>query len=229
MRFIKPQNYITIQGFSESEGASLKSSMTNIMNAIFKNVFYTIFFNQKKRLFAEKDEIKVSTWVLKNELSAEKRKAYAESVFSKIEEMKEFKNARRVLFYWSSHNDLPTYDYIMKWNETKTILLPKVRNNKIHLKKFVGIQPITEEEALNFEPKTENYEGGVDLAIIPAIAFDKNKYRMGQGKGYYCKFFKFKSVKTIGVGYDFQIIDNVPSYWRDLSVDTVITPSGTIS
>lgn len=202
--------------------------MTILMNAIFKNVFYTIFFNQKKKLFAEKDEIKVSTWVLKNELSSEKRKACAESVFSKIEEMKEFSQAKRVLFYWSSHNDLPTYDYIVKWSETKEILLPKVRNNKIHLKKFVGIQPITHEEALNFEPKTENYEGGVDLAIIPAIAFDTNKNRMGQGKGYYSKFFKFKNVKTIGVGYDFQIIDHVPRYWKDLCLDTVITPSKTI-
>ena len=48
---------------------------------------------------------------------------------------------------------------------------------------------------------------------------------MGQGRGYYNQILKSRDVKTIGVGFDFQIIDEIPRYWRDLKLDTIITPN----
>lgn len=199
------------------------------MNTFIKKIYYTIFFNKKKSLYVEKDEIKVSMWVLKNELDNKRKLAYADSVFSKIEDMPEFKSAKKILFYWSSHNDLPTYDYIVKWSKEKEIILPSVKKNKLSLKKFIGIEPIAQKEAIKFEPNTEKYDGNVDLAIIPALAFDKNKSRMGQGRGYYGHFLKHRHVKTIGVGYDFQLIEKVPGYWKDFTVKTIVTPSSMIS
>ncbi|MGC3977254.1 MAG: 5-formyltetrahydrofolate cyclo-ligase [Paludibacteraceae bacterium] len=173
----------------------------------------------------EKDKIKISMRVLKNELSEEKKMLYADTVFEKIEKLPEFKESKKILFYWSNHIDLPTYRFAIKWAQEKDVLLPVVNKNKMHLKKLIDIEHVGGKKNTLYEPITESYHGSVDLAIIPGIAFDNNKYRMGQGRGYYNHLLKHKHAKKIGVGFDFQLIENIPGYWKDVRLDMIITPS----
>lgn len=195
------------------------------MKKFFLEIFYRIFSSKKKKIFLEKDEIKVSMLVLKNELSEEKRLFFADSVFKKIEQLPSFEKSEKILLYWSNHIDLPMYAYALKWSREKEILLPSIRGNKLRLKKFVSYEKRGKKDNEILNPITEPYHGNVDLAIIPGIAFDKDKYRMGQGKGYYNHFLKHKNIQIIGVGFDFQVIDDIPTYWRDIKMDMIVTPS----
>lgn len=63
------------------------------------------------------------------------------------------------------------------------------------------------------------------LILVPGLAFDKNCFRLGRGKGFYDKFLSGidKSVKKIGIGYDFQIVESVPAEDHDFPLDSVIT------
>lgn len=199
------------------------------MIKILQNLFYGVFHSKRKEIYFERDEIKLSMRVLKHDLTEEKRLKLADEVFSKIENLNVFKNSKTILFFWSKDLDIPTRNYILKWSENKEILLPSIKHNKLTVKRFEKLQESSKQNSFIFEPVTKPYEGNIDLAIIPSIAFDTEKHRMGQGKGFYDRFLKFKNIYTIGVGFDFQVIDNIPYYWRDLKVDTIITPSKTIS
>ena len=76
---------------------------------------------------------------------------------------------------------------------------------------------------------TPAYEGEIDLIVVPAVAFDKTGLRLGRGGGYYDKFLKKHArAMLIGVGYDFQLGDQVPAERHDQKVHRIILPSQTI-
>lgn len=66
----------------------------------------------------------------------------------------------------------------------------------------------------------------IDLIFVPALAFDRNKYRLGRGGGFYDRFLRQRDSHTIVVGlaFDFQIVDVLPlNLPQDQSVDYIIT------
>ena len=70
----------------------------------------------------------------------------------------------------------------------------------------------------------------LDVVIVPALAFDSKKNRIGFGGGYYDTFLekvrkKNNKVLFIGVCYDFQIIDSVHTEKHDVTLDFVVSES----
>ena len=68
----------------------------------------------------------------------------------------------------------------------------------------------------------------LDVVIVPALAFDSKKNRIGFGGGYYDTFLEKVRQKNnkalfIGVCYDFQIIDNIPTEKHDVTLDFVFS------
>jgi 5-formyltetrahydrofolate cyclo-ligase len=68
----------------------------------------------------------------------------------------------------------------------------------------------------------------VDLIIVPGMAFDKNCYRLGRGRGFYDQWLLNLSGVKIGMGFDHQLIDCVPREAHDVKLDGVIVPSRSI-
>ena len=85
--------------------------------------------------------------------------------------------------------------------------------------------------------------GDIDLLIVPGLAFDSNKHRMGQGKGYYDRFIaKMRQEKGQGEGEtaatvkkpllvgvcleeQFLVDETIPISEHDFIMDMVLTPS----
>lgn len=70
-----------------------------------------------------------------------------------------------------------------------------------------------------------------DLILLPLLAFDENFNRLGYGGGFYDRTLaSFAStghkVSAIGIAYDQQQIDKVPTGPFDRALDGVLTPSG---
>lgn len=62
-----------------------------------------------------------------------------------------------------------------------------------------------------------------DIIIVPGIAFDYSLNRMGRGKGYYDIFLSNHSLKKIGVCFNEQLIDHLPSEEHDIKMDMIVT------
>ena len=70
-----------------------------------------------------------------------------------------------------------------------------------------------------------------DVMLVPILAFDKNKYRLGYGKGYYDRYLnkylkKFKNILTVGVAFSFQRHHKLPISQNDVKLDFIITEKG---
>lgn len=66
------------------------------------------------------------------------------------------------------------------------------------------------------------------VCIVPAIAYDKNGYRLGYGKGYYDRFLQNYAFASIGLCYNELITDNLPIGEYDVPVNYIITQDRTI-
>jgi 5-formyltetrahydrofolate cyclo-ligase len=72
-----------------------------------------------------------------------------------------------------------------------------------------------------------------DIMLVPLLAFDKNKYRLGYGKGFYDRYLntylkQFKHILTVGVAFSFQKYHKLPISRNDVKLDFIITEKGII-
>ena len=68
------------------------------------------------------------------------------------------------------------------------------------------------------------YEGKFDLIIVPGLAFDKTKKRLGYGGGYYDNFLvNYPDAFKVGIFYPIQEVPLVPVETHDLSLDVILT------
>ena len=70
-----------------------------------------------------------------------------------------------------------------------------------------------------------------DIMLVPLLVFDKNKYRIGYGKGFYDKYLNkylktFKNILTVGVAFSFQKHHKLPINNKDVKLDYILTEKG---
>ena len=69
-----------------------------------------------------------------------------------------------------------------------------------------------------------------DILIVPLVGFDKNKFRLGYGGGFYdryiSKILNIKKVITIGFAFSFQETFKIPTNKFDQKLDIVLTNKG---
>jgi len=67
----------------------------------------------------------------------------------------------------------------------------------------------------------------IDLIITPALYVDENGFRLGRGRGYYDRLLeKFSSEKTVFIGFEWQVLSEIPRELHDMSVGFIITETG---
>ncbi|MBN2788719.1 MAG: 5-formyltetrahydrofolate cyclo-ligase [Candidatus Delongbacteria bacterium] len=164
---------------------------------------------------------------LKKELTPELRKIKSDSIMNKIEDDVHFQNAETVFICWAMDDEVDTRDLIIRWSDRKIFILPSIDGDDLILKRFTGINCLKNGDLYDIpEPSGEPFEdiSGIELAIIPGVAFDKNNNRMGRGKAYYDKILLQMKNKTflLGICYDFQFIDSVPVETHDMLMDKVV-------
>lgn len=181
-----------------------------------------------KAVVVEKSRIREEIKRLKFKMTLEQKTAEAEAVFRKIESMPEFQRAQTVLMYWSMPDEMPTHDFIKKWSSSKTILLPVVKGDRMTVRKFTSEEDLKSGKWKTMEPTVPHRSSVADLVIVPGIAFDLNRNRLGRGGGYYDRYFKHKEIHKWGIGFNFQLFDTIPSASFDIHMDKIITPDRTV-
>lgn len=70
----------------------------------------------------------------------------------------------------------------------------------------------------------------IDAAVVPGVAFCTACCRVGHGGGYYDRLLAtLTRAFKVGLAYDGQVFDAVPTEEHDVAVDMVVTPARTLS
>lgn len=175
----------------------------------------------------EKREIRRRIRNLRTMLSAEERLRAAEAVFARLEAEAAFLMADKVLMYHSLPDELSTHEFLGRWHSRKSFFLPRVNGVDLEILPYdqnrleLGAFHIEEPMGCDVIPEEE-----MELIVVPAVAYDSAGNRLGRGKGFYDRLLRRTKAVTIGVAYDFQLVEGLPVEDHDVPVDMVITPSG---
>lgn len=172
----------------------------------------------------DKKELRLRIKTLKKQHSKDELKRQSELILEKLENHKSFIEAKTVMLYSSLPDEVQTHDFLAKWRNEKKIILPTVVGDDIIPVELTKDTDFAIGDFNILEPQNEAYTGTYDLIVVPGVAFDKNGNRLGRGKGYYDRFLcKHLEVKRIGICFDFQFVDEVPTEDNDIKMHEVLT------
>lgn len=149
--------------------------------------------------------------------------AAAERVFDTLRSMAAYMMADRVLIYHSLPDELSTREFLAVHGSEKQFFLPRVNGvdleilpydrSRLHLGAF-NIEEPDGDDTVDIDQ--------IDLIVVPAVAYDNAGNRVGRGKGYYDRLLRHSRAITVGVCYDFQLVDNIETEEHDIPVDFVV-------
>ena len=178
-----------------------------------------------------KDRLRKSIEKKRNTLSTSEVLEKSSRIKKRIFEMDLFRDAQTILFYVSYGNEVYTHDMIKESISLgKTVVVPKsvTKNNALILSRLTDWNNL-EVGAYNIlEPKQESIKEAdiesIDLIIIPGVVFDESGNRIGHGKGYYDRLLNdSRNIPSVGLAFEFQIVDNIESEKHDEKIDVIIT------
>lgn len=145
-------------------------------------------------------------------------------ILAKVEALPEFRQARTVAAYWSLPDEVHTHNFIEKWCGRKRILLPVMcGDTELELREYRPGCAMTEAAFRIREPEGAVFPPEeVDLFLVPGMAFDRRNHRLGRGKGYYDRLLAGTAGMKVGLCFDFQFFDEIPSGPHDVPMDRVI-------
>ena len=172
----------------------------------------------------EKKELRAHIKALKKQHTKEQLLEQSQRILAQLESHPDFIRAERVMLYNALPDEVQTLAFLEKWHLVKKIILPTVVGDDIIPVEYGKDTAFAVGDFNILEPKNEPYTGGFDLIVVPGVAFDRQGNRIGRGKGYYDRFLcQHLEVPRIGLCFDFQLVDEVPTEPLDIRMDEVLT------
>ena len=134
----------------------------------------------------------------------------------------EFQESKTIGFYLAIGTEVPTKEMIEEAQKLGKQITVPVTNESIEFCKFTSFEDLAPAKYGILEPR-EKQPLEPDLIIVPGIAFGECMHRIGYGKGYYDDYLSKKPVRRIGICYDFQLLEKLPSHHTDVPMDEIIT------
>lgn len=141
-----------------------------------------------------------------------------------------FYKSKTIGLYYPTNNEVHTFRIINRSQScSKKVYLPIIKNNEINFAEFISYGLLKGGKFEIMEPLDNKLISldEIDIIITPGIVFDRLGYRIGYGKGFYDKLFEKNHNKkkySIGLAYDFQILDEIIERdIHDKRVDVIIT------
>ncbi len=194
-------------------------------------MFIYIFPGGAARLLynLEKSALRKQILQLRKKLSAEEITILSDKINKKLISLDIFKKSKTIALYVPIKNEVDIRPLFKC--EGKRFVFPRVENGTKKLTFYEAKSPDDfEKGSFNIpEPKTTLNKvdiENIDLFLVPGVAFSEKCERIGYGGGFYDTTLKYKNknARTLGVAFDFQIVEEGFSEPFDERTNAVATP-----
>ncbi|EDW92311.1 5-formyltetrahydrofolate cyclo-ligase [Drosophila yakuba] len=176
-------------------------------------------------------------------IDAEAIARQSQAVTSKVLQSEVFRQAQRVSIYLSTASELDTTALISEmFRLEKMVFVPTYEGSRMKMVRLRGMDEYESLPPTKWNIKQPDFKEaredamtnghGIDLFIVPGVAFTRCGARMGHGMGYYDKFLKqhadkypHKKISLMALSLNEQIVSNeeLPMESHDVRLHSVIT------
>lgn len=180
-----------------------------------------------------KSEIRSRILKIRNSLMEEERKKAASLLRERVLEHQWYCLSDTILCYADYGSEISTKELIREALAAgKKVFLPKVEGENMTFYRISELSDLVQGYKGIPEPKgdTENYsakkrQAEKTLLLMPGVAFDRYRNRIGYGKGFYDRFLAEHpelQLRSIAVGYQCQLLEELPAEETDIRPCQVI-------
>ncbi len=171
------------------------------------------------------DKIELRKSLLQNRKELNLNDRLIKNLLIKKEVLKLSSEYNWISIYISLDDEVDTKEIIKNlWTSGKHVCVPRCNKNTLtfhEIKSFKDLEP----NVFNLlEPTTEAVDlNRIEIFFIPLLGFDTHNNRLGYGKGYYDSVLCKTNAYKVGLAYDIQEIDLVPTDEHDIVLNKIIS------
>ena len=136
-------------------------------------------------------------------------------------------HAGTVFCFISFADEVDTHALIKRLQEQdKVIVVPKTLKGGEMAAIRLGAWDTLETDGFGIlvPQSSQPYTAVIDICLTPGLGFSPSGHRLGYGRGYYDNWFaKNRVAHKIGIGYDCQVLDDIPVNESDVPLDLIVT------
>jgi len=144
-----------------------------------------------------------------------------------------YRDAASVALYAPCRGEVDTAQLFVSARAAgKQVVYPRVVHDQLQ---FVPVDDVASLQVGSFgicEPPDGDGVpvSAIDLMLIPGIAFSRDGHRLGSGYGYYDRTLgtQGRPGVLVGLAYDFQLLETLPSEPHDVPLDLLVTDVRTL-
>lgn len=160
-------------------------------------------------------------------LPTEARREYSARIRKRLLGLPVLQAARSIFCFISHGSEVDTHP-ILDWllDQGKTVLVPKIlKAEGMIAVPFSGWDDLRPGQLGILTPAASTpYPRRIDVSITPGLGFTASGKRLGYGRGYYDRWFAgHPVVYRIAVGFECQLLEDLPAGERDVPVTMVVT------
>lgn len=175
-------------------------------------------------------------------ISTESRKRQSQAITQRVITSEVFKKSQAVSIYLSTSTEVDTSFLLTElFQQGKQVFVPTYNKNVMEMVKLESMSDYESLPLTKWHIKQPNItdgrqnaltSGGIDLFLVPGVAFSKNGGRLGHGMGFYDKYFKRHSETCpekpsirMAIAFKEQIVppEDLPMDNHDVLLDYVVT------
>lgn len=173
-------------------------------------------------------------------LAGDEKRRQSEIVVGKLLQLPAYNSAKRISLYLNMPDEVETLPLLRHALDSgKACYIPKYYKaggmEMVRIKDWADYLSLPVTSWNIKQPADEDiredalHTGGLDLIVIPGLAFSLSGGRCGRGKGYYdtflakCKKGQAVPPVTVALSYREQVVEQVPMDAHDVPIDHVLT------
>jgi 5-formyltetrahydrofolate cyclo-ligase len=181
---------------------------------------------QSTESMTEKQAIREKMFALRAAFPSTEKQQHDRFICEKLSQMVQELGAKAIHTFLPMGSEVDIFPFIDSLLKSGlTVVAPKsLKGRKLE---HLVLHSLSELEAgiygTSYPASGEVYSGSYDLFIVPGLAFDHQGNRIGYGAGYYDAFLGCEATGyKLGIGYPFQVLDELPAEPHDVRLDGVL-------
>lgn len=145
----------------------------------------------------------------------------------------EYQEADVVYAYMDCKHEVETRDIIRAaWKAGKKVAVPKVQGERMQFYYIQSLEEDLEDGYFGIQEPKEIHPAKETKALLmmPGVAFDEDRHRVGYGGGFYDRFLEeHPEMITVALAFEFQVKPEVPYEVFDIRPAKIVTEKRVIS